>query len=79
MLKAFRDNYLKTNYLGSLFVKTYYRYSPPVADFIAEHETLRTVARIALTPVVYGVKYPAAALLVFGFIGIAGYGWRRRR
>jgi hypothetical protein len=80
VLKTFRDKYLKTNYLGSLFVKTYYRYSPPAAEYIARHETLRTATRIALTPVVYGVKYPAAALLVFGFIGFAaGYRWRRRR
>ena len=79
VLKEFRDRYLMPNSLGSLFVKTYYKYSPPMADYIAKHETLRTATRIALTPVVYGVKYPAVTLLVFGFAGIAGYSWRRFR
>lgn len=80
LLKKFRDRYMLTNKLGDMFVKTYYRYSPPMADYISKHESLRTVTRIALTPVVYGVKYPAAALLVFGFaFAAAGYGVRKRR
>jgi hypothetical protein len=76
VLKRFRDNHLLTNYLGTLFVKTYYKYSPPMADYIAQHETLRTATRIALTPLVYGVKYPGAALLVFGFIAVP-FAYRR--
>ncbi len=76
VLKKFRDNHLLTNYLGTLFVKTYYKYSPPMADYIAQHETLRTATRIALTPLVYGVKYPGAALLVFGFIAVP-FAYRR--
>jgi LPXTG-motif cell wall-anchored protein len=42
--------------------------SPPVADYIASHPALRTAARIALKPVVCGVKYP----LALGFILTAG-------
>ena len=79
VLKNFRDRYMLRNNVGNILVDTYYKYSPPIADYIAKHETLRTATRIALTPVVYGVKYPAVTLLVFGFAGIAGYSWRRFR
>ncbi len=34
------------------FVKAYYKYSPPVAGFIADHDTLRTMVRWSLLPVV---------------------------
>jgi hypothetical protein len=64
LLRDFRDRYLLTNRPGRAFVDWYYAASPPVAAFIAEHETLRTVVRAGLTPVVYAVKYPAAALAV---------------
>jgi hypothetical protein len=61
-LREFRDRYLLTNGLGQAFVDWYYRVSPPAAAYIAEHESLKTAVRWALAPVVYGVKYPAAAL-----------------
>jgi hypothetical protein len=64
VLREFRDRYLLTNRWGQAFVDWYYAVSPPLADFIAEHESLRTASRLGLTPVVYAVKYPAAALAV---------------
>lgn len=51
-LRNFRDRYLLTNLPGRLFVRMYYGVSPPVADFIARHESLRSLVRIGLTPLV---------------------------
>jgi len=51
-LRAFRDQYLKTNAPGRWFVRTYYTYSPPVAQWIARHEWARVLTRAALWPVV---------------------------
>jgi VWFA-related protein len=67
ILREFRDKYLLTNILGRAFVMFYYENSPPVADFIRRHETLKIVTRWGLTPVVYGVKYPRASVLIFFF------------
>ena len=52
VLRTFRDRYLRANALGRAMVATYYRYSPPVAHFLARHEGLRAVVRTLLTPVV---------------------------
>lgn len=63
-LREFKDKYLLTNVAGRTMVDIYYRTSPPVAAFIGQHESLRAITRLGLTPVVYGVKYPKAALLI---------------
>jgi len=78
-LRGFRDRHLLTNGPGQAFVEWYYRVSPPVAAFIVEHESLKTVVRWGLTPVVYAVKYPAAALVVILLIPAAVIVRKRRR
>ncbi len=65
LLRAFRDQHLLTNEPGRAFVAMYYRLSPPLADFIARHDTLRLLARLLLTPLVFAVAYPAALAAVF--------------
>ncbi|MFC1837247.1 CFI-box-CTERM domain-containing protein [Thermodesulfobacteriota bacterium] len=51
-LRKFRDKHLLTNKLGTKFVQLYYKYSPPIADYIAEQEGLRSMVRIGLAPLV---------------------------
>ena len=52
ILKDFRDNILLTNSIGKAFVKFYYKVSPPLADFISEHDSLRAIARLCLYPLI---------------------------
>jgi hypothetical protein len=57
VLRQFRDEFLLQNPPGRAFVDFYYDVSPPVADFISEHEVLRTVVREGFVdPVVSVVK-----------------------
>jgi hypothetical protein len=51
-LKEFHDNILLTNAVGRSFVRLYYEVSPPLADYTKEHETLKTMVRIGLMPLV---------------------------
>ena len=74
-LRQFRDDHLLTNDVGRKFVDLYYRFSPPVAAAIAEHEWLQTITRVILTPIVFAVSYPVLAgvnvtILLLAFIGL---------
>ena len=88
ILRNFRDAYLLTSDLGRTFVDFYYRTSPPLADFIAKHDTLRMVVRVGLTPVV-AASYIAVntspvqkmllmVLLLAGIMGVTYVIVRRR-
>jgi parallel beta-helix repeat protein len=46
ILREFRDEVLLSNSLGAEFVSFYYRTSPPIADFISQHEALRTLVKV---------------------------------
>ena len=52
ILRSFRDEYLLNNSVGKAFVTAYYKYSPPLAHYIAEREWLRSLVRILLLPVI---------------------------
>ena len=87
VLRDFRDACLLTSRVGAAFVRLYYKYSPPAADFIAGRGALRGVARMSLLPLV-GVSWMAVhfgpwatlalvALLV-GLTGVTGVVAARR-
>jgi hypothetical protein len=64
VLRHFRDEVLLKSGPGTAFVMVYYRFSPPIADFIRQHESLRLLTRWTLTPLIFAVKYPLAACVL---------------
>lgn len=74
ILRDFRDNHLLTNRLGRRFVGLYYSYSPAIADYISKHESLRTIIRFSLLPVIgfswltlkLGVNFTLTLVIIFG-------------
>ena len=58
ILRKFRDRFLLDNRFGKDFVNFYYKYSPPIADYIAKHDVLRAAVRLSLFPLV-GVSWLA--------------------
>ena len=76
LLRQFRDEHFLTHAAGRNFVKLYYTYSPPIAEYIAGHDTLRSATRILLAPVVFTVKHPFVAggsCILFGFLLIGSF------
>ncbi len=70
VLRKFRDEVLLTNAAGSAFVRFYYRTSPPIADFISRHESLRAMTRVLLTPIIFAVKYQVFLLMAAVLLGL---------
>ena len=75
-----------SNTLGKYFVRLYYAHSPPMADSIAKHDSLRAVVRVSLLPVV-GVSWmvlnigpvSTLALMLFFISCFVGLVYFRRR
>jgi hypothetical protein len=65
-LRSFRDQYLLTNKPGRAFVAFYYEHSPTIADFLRDHEALRTVTRWMLVALIYCLQHP-----LIGGLGLA--------
>jgi hypothetical protein len=68
VLKRFRDKVLLTNPLGRKLVRFYYEISPPIANYIQNHDFLKATTRLTLTPIIYLVKYPKIVVLIFLFL-----------
>jgi hypothetical protein len=86
LLRRFRDLYLMPNRIGRMFVKAYYKYSPPMAEFIAKHNILRTMVRWGLAPLIavswitlkIGSLSTVALMLIF-MSCFVGFVWYRGR
>jgi hypothetical protein len=88
ILRGFRDEYLLTSPLGQAFVDFYYRVSPPMAEFINEHPSLKPIVRAGLVPVVTmstvavnttpAEKVAIAGLLALVSVALAVWATRRR-
>lgn len=81
LLRAFRDQYLLTNPLGTAFVNFYYQNSPPIAAAIASSQPLKALVRVLLAPVIAGVYliYHPLILVAALFLLIAFFAVRRLR
>jgi uncharacterized repeat protein (TIGR01451 family) len=88
LLREVRDRYLVPYPPGRLFVRLYYTLSPPLAEVIAESETLRAIVRAGLIPIIgwaalvlwapsLGMGIPLVALALG--VWLAARGVRRRR
>lgn len=58
--RKFRNEFLLPSTVGKYFVKTYYKFSPPLAQFIQNHDWLRTAVRLLLWPLLYFVEMSLA-------------------
>ncbi len=83
VLRAFRDQILLKTSVGQLFVKAYYLLSPPLAKWVGQSATRRSVARTVLTPIVLLTTFLMEQPLLFCFFALLIFSgilfWRRQR
>lgn len=78
-LRHFRDSTLVHVPQGRAFIALYYRFSPPIADYIRQRPALRTAVRAALAPVVFGITHPGLAAGALLVVAVGGLSLRRSR
>jgi hypothetical protein len=87
ILRNFRDEYLLTNPVGEALVGLYYRVSPPIAEFITEHPSLKPIVRVVLVPAVAMSTValnttPAEKIAIIGLVALVSVAltaWATRR
>lgn len=87
LLRDFRDKFFLNNSFGKAFVRSYYTYSPPIANFISKHDNLRKIVRATLLPVVgiswvalkLGLSFTMALMLIFSIGIISLINLKRKR
>ncbi len=87
ILREFRDRFMLNNFIGKAFVRVYYKFSPPIADVIAKHPSLRFITRICLLPIIglcwialrINLAYGLAFVFLSGYVLIIFINIRRKR
>lgn len=81
LLREFRDDYLLPHAFGTALVNFYYAVSPPLAQFIAQHESIKAMVRVLLLPCIalafffveLGVWGKLLVIMLGIAIGLAGH------
>jgi hypothetical protein len=55
-LRKFRDETLSKSYLGQLFIKTYYKYSPTLVEVLRNQKQVNTFIRTVLNQIIKAIK-----------------------
>jgi hypothetical protein len=87
VLKNFRDSILLSSSIGRSFVQFYYEVSPPMADFISNHDTSRAIVRWSLLPLMamswaalrIGPVAALASMVLFTILLVIGCGMLLKR
>ena len=85
VLRDFRDQYLLTNPVGEALVELYYKVSPPMAEFITEHPSLKPLVRAGLMPAVVMSTIavnttPAEKIAISGLLALVSVAiWSKKR
>jgi len=83
VLRDLRNTYLLNNAAGTLFVDTYYRLSPPIADAVSKSPALRSAVRVVLTPIIVIANWvtavPGLIALILGLALLAATAYAFRR
>jgi len=84
ILRDFKDKYLMPNKVGRTLVDLYYKHSPVLANFIAEHKVLKIAVRINLLPLIvfsYSMVHfgPAITVALIIFIFPVFFVWLQQK
>jgi len=87
ILREFRDEYLLTNPVGQALVDLYYTVSPPMAEFITGHPSLKPIVRAGLVPALAMSTIavnttPAGKMVIVGLVVLVSVAlavWAKRR
>ncbi|MFP6581410.1 MAG: CFI-box-CTERM domain-containing protein [Candidatus Hydrogenedentota bacterium] len=79
VLREFRDARLLNNGVGTAFVDTYYRLSPPLAGIVSRYPAVANLVRTALAPLIAIISIGSSALVSISLGAALLFGMHLRR